>query len=145
MGAMFADECDLAACIAEGHQVFAEQPHAYRRAIAARQIVGRDCGYPITPEQFAHRSAGARSRQKLIFFTLHWGLIVAALYERRQSSNSEIAGGQFGAMVTAKHTESGLTRTVTTNENGDYRMPSLAVGAYEVTAEILGFKPLILN
>src|SRR5438876_11547178 len=89
MGAMFADECDLAACIAEGHQVFAEQPHAYRRSIAARQIVGRHCGYPIAPEQFAHRSAGARSRQKLVFFTLHWGLIVAALYERRQSGNSE--------------------------------------------------------
>ncbi len=45
-----------------------------------------------------------------------------------------------GVMVTAKHTESGLTRTVNTNENGDYRMPSLPVGAYEVTAELSGFK-----
>src|SRR5438477_6074903 len=42
--------------------------------------------------------------------------------------------------VTAKQTESGLTRTVNTNENGDYRMPSLPVGAYEVTAELSGFK-----
>jgi len=48
-------------------------------------------------------------------------------------------------MVTAKHTESGLTRTMTANENGDYRMPSLPLEAYEVTAEIFGFKPLILN
>src|SRR6059036_2229195 len=48
-----------------------------------------------------------------------------------------------GVTVTAKHTESGLIRTVTTNENGDYRMPSLPVGAYEVTAEIFGFNPLI--
>src|SRR6266446_2575483 len=48
-----------------------------------------------------------------------------------------------GVTVTAKQTESGLTRTVITNENGDYRMPSLPVGAYEVTAEILGFKPLV--
>ncbi|HYR92010.1 MAG TPA: carboxypeptidase regulatory-like domain-containing protein [Terriglobia bacterium] len=45
-----------------------------------------------------------------------------------------------GVKITAKHTESGLTRTVNTNENGDYRMPSLPVGAYEVSAEILGFK-----
>ena len=45
-----------------------------------------------------------------------------------------------GVMVTAKHTESGLTRTVNTNENGDYRMPSLPVGAYEVIAELSGFK-----
>jgi len=48
-----------------------------------------------------------------------------------------------GVSVTAKHTDSGLTRTVNTNENGDYRMPSLPVGAYELTAEILGFKPLV--
>src|SRR5437867_1204592 len=48
-----------------------------------------------------------------------------------------------GVMVTAKHTESGLTRTVTTNENGDYRMPSLPVGAYELMAELPGFKPLV--
>src|SRR5215469_10158452 len=48
-----------------------------------------------------------------------------------------------GVTVTAKHTESGLTRTVTTNENGDYRMPSLPVGAYEVMAELPGFKPLV--
>ncbi len=121
MGAVFTNKRDRAACVAEGHQVFAEQPHAYRRAIAARQIVGQHCGHPIAPEQFAHWCAGARSCQKLIFFTLHWGLILAALYQRRQSCNSEIAGGQFGVMVTAKHTESGLTRTVTTNENGDYR------------------------
>src|SRR5216117_2368535 len=45
-----------------------------------------------------------------------------------------------GVSVTAKHTESGLTRTVNTNESGDYRMPALPVGAYEVTAELTGFK-----
>ena len=45
-----------------------------------------------------------------------------------------------GVKVTAKHTESGLTRTVNTNETGDYKMPALPVGAYEVTAEKSGFK-----
>ena len=45
-----------------------------------------------------------------------------------------------GVTVIAKHPESGLTRTVQTAENGGYRMPSLPVGPYEVTAEKLGFK-----
>src|SRR3989449_1668920 len=45
-----------------------------------------------------------------------------------------------GVSVTAKHTESGLTRTVITNETGSYRMPALPVGEYEVTAELAGFK-----
>src|SRR6267142_1357997 len=48
-----------------------------------------------------------------------------------------------GVSVTAKHTESGLTRTVLTSETGDYRMPALPVGAYEVTAELSGFKQQI--
>src|SRR2546428_8661293 len=42
--------------------------------------------------------------------------------------------------VTAKHIESGLTRAVITNETGSYRLPALPVGAYEVTAELSGFK-----
>ena len=33
-----------------------------------------------------------------------------------------------GVSVTAKHTESGLTRTVITNETGSYRMPALLAG-----------------
>jgi len=45
-----------------------------------------------------------------------------------------------GVTVTIKHTETGLTRTVQTAEDGGYRMPSLPVGAYEVTAEAAGFK-----
>src|SRR5439155_1937516 len=45
-----------------------------------------------------------------------------------------------GVSVTAKHTESGRTRTVVTNDIGGYRIPALPVGAYEVTAELSGFK-----
>src|SRR6266705_3268589 len=45
-----------------------------------------------------------------------------------------------GVSVTARHTESGLTRAVITNETGSYRIPALTVGAYEVTAELSGFK-----
>src|SRR5437762_1548400 len=42
--------------------------------------------------------------------------------------------------VTAKHTETGLTRSVQTSEEGSYAMPALPVGDYEVTAEKPGFK-----
>src|ERR1041385_2688567 len=48
-----------------------------------------------------------------------------------------------GTTVTAKHTETGLTRTVQTSEEGNYAMPSLPVGSYEVTAEKPGFKQQI--
>src|SRR5437773_1106044 len=48
-----------------------------------------------------------------------------------------------GTTVIAKHTETGLTRTVQTSEEGNYTMPSLPVGAYEVTAEKPGFKQQI--
>src|SRR5207249_9443465 len=40
-----------------------------------------------------------------------------------------------GTTVTAKHIETGLTRTVQTGEEGSYTMPALPVGDYEVTAE----------
>src|SRR5438094_2160739 len=45
-----------------------------------------------------------------------------------------------GTTVTAKHTETGLTRSVQTSEEGSYTMPALPVGDYEVMAEKPGFK-----
>src|SRR5882762_5044400 len=45
-----------------------------------------------------------------------------------------------GATVTARHIESGLTRTGGTNESGDYKMPSLPVGPYELTVDLPGFR-----
>jgi hypothetical protein len=45
-----------------------------------------------------------------------------------------------GAVVTAKHTETGLARSAVTDSSGGYSIPSLPVGAYEITAEEAGFK-----
>src|SRR3989449_3218274 len=45
-----------------------------------------------------------------------------------------------GVMVTAKHTESGLTRTAISNESGGYSIQLLPVGGYEITTELPGFK-----
>src|SRR5712691_13044448 len=45
-----------------------------------------------------------------------------------------------GVTITVKHTESGLTRTVISSENGGYNAPLLPVGAYEITTTMPGFK-----
>jgi carboxypeptidase family protein len=45
-----------------------------------------------------------------------------------------------GSAVTVKHTETGLTRTAQADAGGSFRVPSLPVGEYEVTAEKMGFR-----
>src|SRR6059058_5218786 len=45
-----------------------------------------------------------------------------------------------GATITVKHTETGLTRTAISSETGDYNVPLLPVGAYELTTAMPGFK-----
>ncbi len=44
-----------------------------------------------------------------------------------------------GAKVTATHTETALTRTTTTDDNGEYHFPLLPPGTYDVKAEKAGF------
>ena len=45
-----------------------------------------------------------------------------------------------GAVVTVKHLETGLTRTDRTDASGSFTIPSIPVGAYEVTAVKMGFR-----
>jgi hypothetical protein len=45
-----------------------------------------------------------------------------------------------GVTITVRHTESGLMRSVVSNENGGYSVPLLPVGAYEITTMMPGFK-----
>lgn len=53
----------------------------------------------------------------------------------------DVSGGALpGVTVTARSLETGFTRTVVTDEAGRYRALSLAVGPYEVRAELAGFK-----
>jgi len=49
-------------------------------------------------------------------------------------------GGVPDAQVTVTSLETGTARTATTNSQGEYRVPSLSVGRYEVKAEKAGFK-----
>src|SRR2546427_3459943 len=45
-----------------------------------------------------------------------------------------------GVSITIKHTETGLTRTAVSSESGDYNVPLLPIGAYEITTTMPGFK-----
>lgn len=45
-----------------------------------------------------------------------------------------------GAKITLAHVATGLTRTVTSDANGEFIAPSLPVGAYNITIEMSGFK-----
>src|SRR6266581_2352735 len=45
-----------------------------------------------------------------------------------------------GVTVTAKHIDSGLTRSAVSRETGGYNFQLLPVGAYEITTELPGFK-----
>src|SRR5213083_692219 len=45
-----------------------------------------------------------------------------------------------GVSITIKHTETGLTRAAISNESGDYNVPLLPVGAYELTTVMPGFR-----
>lgn len=47
-----------------------------------------------------------------------------------------------GVSITARHVATNTTRTVVTNEVGQYYLPSLPAGEYEVTAALGGFAPM---
>ncbi|HYT75330.1 MAG TPA: carboxypeptidase regulatory-like domain-containing protein, partial [Vicinamibacterales bacterium] len=50
-----------------------------------------------------------------------------------------------GAKVTVVNEGTGLTRTVSTDGNGEYTFPSLPTGRYTVMAEVTGFKTLAIS
>src|SRR5690348_941053 len=46
-----------------------------------------------------------------------------------------------GAQITIKSTSTGLERSTTTDENGNYTVPELPIGPYQVRVEHAGFVP----
>ena len=61
--------------------------------------------------------------------------------ETRDSSGAIVAG----VAVTAVNAGTNATRTVTTNEAGEYAFPSLPPGMYSVKVEKIGFKSVVRN
>ena len=76
----------------------------------------------------------------LVFVATAWPQGTASISGRiMDSSGSAVAG----AKVTAKNLETDAARTSTTDETGFYRLLSLPVGRYDVTAEDQGFKTAV--
>jgi hypothetical protein len=46
-----------------------------------------------------------------------------------------------GATVTAKNVETGITQTLSTNDQGYYSFPTLSLGHYELNVQQAGFRP----
>ncbi|MFP5378513.1 MAG: TonB-dependent receptor domain-containing protein [Vicinamibacteria bacterium] len=56
----------------------------------------------------------------------------------------DASGGALpGVAVTARQVETGLVRATVTDDEGRYTLTTLPVGAYEIRAELDGFRPLV--
>jgi hypothetical protein len=69
-----------------------------------------------------------------------WAQVTAAISGRVEDASGASVGG---AIVTVKNIETGVSRTVTTDETGTYRALSLPVGQQEVRAEKPGFRSAV--
>jgi outer membrane receptor protein involved in Fe transport len=59
---------------------------------------------------------------------------------------TDSSGGTVpGATVTIKNVDTGLTRTLTTSDDGSYSAPELPIGNYSVTVEKPGFKTALVT
>ena len=78
-----------------------------------------------------------------VFALLLWGILA---YGQNTAgtilgTTSDQSGARLpGAMVTITHLETGMVRSVTTDDEGRYRAPGLNLGNYEVKAELPGFR-----
>jgi hypothetical protein len=74
----------------------------------------------------------------LLWGTLAWGQTTAGTILGVVSDES---GARLpGVTVTITHLDTGIVRSVTTDEAGRYRAPALGLGNYEVKAELTGFR-----
>jgi hypothetical protein len=81
-----------------------------------------------------------------------FGLVVISLLFLSSARAQTVTGTMSGtvtdaaravipnAAVTARNSETGLVRTVSTNGEGHYAMPFLPLGSYDVTVEVAGFQ-----
>lgn len=79
-----------------------------------------------------------------IFFSI--APVFADLTGDIQGTVLDASGGTVaGAKVTIKNLSTGTSRTVVTNDAGEYSAPQMAIGTYQVTIERDGFKSFVQN
>src|SRR5436853_1863277 len=66
--------------------------------------------------------------------------VAAAISGRVEDATGSAVGG---VTITVKSVETGATRSVSTNADGDYRVLSLPIGQQELKAEKIGFKVVV--
>jgi len=79
------------------------------------------------------------------------GLSALTAWAQARSSSADLTGNVLspsksvipGATITTTNLDTGLTRVVTTDSGGNYRIPLLPPGQYEVKAEISGYNTQI--
>lgn len=84
-------------------------------------------------------------RTRFVWAVTWMMLLIGA--DRAAAQNASVTGAVTdpsgatmpGVVVTANNQETGLARSVTTADNGQYRVPALPPGSYLVTAELSGF------
>src|SRR5688572_23351448 len=92
--------------------------------------------------------SAARIVLRLLLLAAAFGAVTAPTAAVAQSVSGTILGtvtDPSGAIVadakvTVINEGTGLTRTVTSDRNGEYVVPSIPTGRYTVTAEVAGFK-----
>jgi hypothetical protein len=88
------------------------------------------------------------SRQRLSLTVLLF-LLTAPVFAQRFTASirgnvTDPSGAVIaGAKVTLKNEETGLTRTMTTNEAGNYSFVDLPVGSYQIEVTLAGFKSVV--
>src|SRR5215467_6334797 len=93
------------------------------------------------------------SSMRQIAFVLMALFISLNLWGQADANKGQIAGTVYdtsqavvpGVMITIKNTATGATRTLMTNEVGEFRAVLLDPGTYEVTAEKAGFSQAVLK
>ena len=71
-----------------------------------------------------------------------WAQVTASIIGTVKDASGAVVPG---ATVVVKHLETGTLRTTETDSNGNFTVPSLRVGQYELSAEKLGFKKGVLQ
>jgi len=72
-------------------------------------------------------------------------LVASTLAQGRTGTISGVVRDETGAVlsgatVTIRNVDTGIVRTVVSDEDGRYRVPALELGEYEVSAELVGFR-----
>jgi hypothetical protein len=100
---------------------------------------------------FARRQSGLRLLVVLGALLLSLPLVALAQEATILGTVTDTSGSAIpGVTVTLTNTDTGLTRTVVTNDVGQYTAPSLRIGHYDIKGEMTGFKTaeqkgLVLN